>query len=300
MSLRRYAPTWPLAVLAVHSPIASAKQCTTTVEDLCDAAKTAQLDRVFGQWADFGLIFVGLLAAAVVFSLFVWLGRRLFRRARTVRLSVKEAVQEVEPGGTTRLAVQVENPNSTMPVEFFVEPGVLPEGWSSTVQIVQELPSGFRLVHKSNGASDWRLEGARGGRNKATLQVSLTAPPAAVKGQSVDGEVRVVPYRLGRLKPRKTKLVTFNVLVTSKFPAVVIRSVLHQPEQIRSGTKVVTRARLVNQGEKEAQDVAVQFLVNGQEVDRKVVPALGPAAESDIEFQWTAQPGENHIRVAVA
>lgn len=288
-----------LAIALFLIPSATAEECTTQVDELCDAAKDAYLDRLFGDYADFGLIFLGLVALAFVWNLLVAIVRR-FRPRRGLKVRVEDELREIEPGASARLVLQVENPNKHLPVQFMIEPGVLPTGWSSKVRVDQPLPDGFIQQAESEGNLDLRVEGRAHGGGPVTVTTELSAPAQATDGDTLEYEVQFIPYRRGVLRPRKAKVAQSKLLVIARLPTVAITKLVHEPPKIVPGGAVKTRAHVVNKGDKAVQNVPVRFFLNGNEVDQKVVPDLPAAGESEVEFAWTAQAGENRIRVAVA
>lgn len=290
-----------LALLAasVAAPLASAKECPLGNADLCSLAKDAKFDVMFGEFADVGLLFAALLGTAFLLVLLVWLVR-LATRGALVRLQASEKVRELEPGGSATFRIELENPQKNRPVEIFLERSGLPEGWASAVTAKVELPSGFRQPITIGDSTSLLLSSRRKGGHRALLEIRLTAPPQTRADETVEYEFRALPVSRGAPRKRSSKRVLLTALVTAHLPVVEITRVEHDPARIRPGAAVVTRAHLVNKGEKEAHDVRVSFTLNGAEVDKKVVPELAVQAETDVEFNWTPQAGENKIRVAIA
>lgn len=284
---------------SVSAPSVVASTCTTQVDDLCKAADDYQLDRVFGPWADLGLILVGLVAVAGLVSLFVGLARVTWRRRKSVIVETQDSMREIQPGGTAKLAFTVQNPNAAVPAFVRLDPTTTPPGWLLHLKATREMAAGNRLVLESDGTADLHLPPASAPGSQAAVEVQLIAPTNTPERETVEYEFRVAPAGRGGSSRKKGIVAPVTILVTGHSPLVQITQVQHEPEKIRSGAPVTTRARVANRGEREALDVAVQFLLNGQELDKKVVPVLAPSAETDVEFTWQAQPGENHIRVAV-
>ena len=286
----------PLILLAPWK--ATAAECTTNVTEVCEAAKDLNLDRLLGDYADFGLIFLGLVGLAFVGSLIVSL-RRLFRHRKGVKIRVGDELREIEPGGSARLTLEVENPNSLVPLSLLLEPGGLPEGWKHRLRSIQELRSGFRVVHEAEGNLEMRLESKAVGPERATVVAELSAPDSVADGEIVEYDLQFIPYQRGILRPRKARVASSKLLVIVRPPKVQITKVTHAPTKIITGRPVLTKVHVVNEGERPASNVAVRFLLNGEETDKKVLPELDVKGEADLEFTWTAKPGENHIRVAV-
>lgn len=290
----------PLGLLGLLTlvPTVAARECTFDQKDLCDVARDMMLDDAFGAQADVALVVGGVLAAAFVLFLLAWLVRHL-KPSRVLRVSTSEKMKEVEPGATAQFRVNVSNHLSRLPVEVYAERPPLPEGWSTEVAAHTILPSGFKVPQELPEATSLALASAARGGNEALIEVRLTPPATAKFEETLDYEMRLVPVVRGKLRKGKAKKARLTVLVTPHVPVVQITKVLHTPERISPGNPVLTRAILVNRGEREARDVSVIFSLNGSELDKKIVPQVGVAGEAEVEFNWIPQAGENKIRVAV-
>jgi hypothetical protein len=291
-----------LALFAVllAAPLAVAKtSCTIDNKQLCDAAKSASFDKAFGSFGDIALIVLGLFATALVLNLLLWILFHL-RVRRLLRIRVAEKVREVEPAGTVRFKIEVENLQQRLPIEVFLEHEGLPSGWESQLSAAVLLPSGFRLPQTVGEMSSVTLSSVAKGAHSAVVELRATAPAGVTTEETVETDLRVVPVFRGHLKKRSAKKAHLTILVVPHLPKVQILKVSHRPERISVGQPVLTTATVVNRGEREAHDVSVAFTLNGAEVDKKVVPALAIQGAADVEFSWTPQHGENKIRVAVA
>ncbi|MBI2078793.1 MAG: hypothetical protein HYT80_10565 [Euryarchaeota archaeon] len=286
-------------VLVAPSAVAKGEGCSLNVDVVCDAATTAQLDAVFGEFADVALIVLGLVVLALVVVFLLWIAFHL-KVSRLLRVNVGEKLREVEPGGSAKFKVEIENIQSRLPVDLFLEKGFLPEGWTTEVRTSVVLPSGFKMVGDSSETTPITLGPESKGGHRSIIEVHAKAPADKTSEESIDYELRAVPVFRGKVRKSKAKTIRLTLLVTPHLPKVQISRVVHQPEHITVGSPVITRALLVNRGERDASDVAVLFTLNGQEVDKKIVPALGVQGETEVEFNWTPQSGENRIRVAVA
>lgn len=286
-----------LLSLTTVFPVASA-QCTIDNEQLCDAADASQLDTVFGDRADLVLIVLALFALVLVLILLISILRRL-KPNRMLRVDVGEKMREVEPGSTARFKLELENVNRRFPVDVFLERPEVPSGWAHEVAAAILLPSGFRVPQALGATNSFTLSSETRGANRALVQVDITAPSESKIEETLDYELRAIPVFRGKLRKGRSKKTQLTTLVTPHLPHVQIFKVVHEPEKIVAGTPVLTRAYLANKGEKNASDVAVKFTLNGLEIDKKIVPAIGMQAEAQVEFNWTPLPGENKIRVAV-
>lgn len=293
--------TRTLLVLSVllAIPNAAAQDCSLGAGPVCDAARDAGLDRLFGSYADVGLVALGLVAAALVLVLLVALIRRL-RVYRVLRLETAEKVREVEPGSTARFKLEVENGHPILPVDVFLERATLPDGWKQSAEALVELPSGFRAPQELGETSSIPLTSASKGAHRAVVELRVEPPPGLTAEETVEYGVRALPVFNGKVRKRRAKKLNFTLLVVPHVPKVQINKVSHDPARIAVGKPVHTTALVSNAGDREARDVAVAFTLNGQEVDRKIVPTLAASGEARVEFDWTPQPGENKIRVSIA
>jgi hypothetical protein len=294
MSRRLFLPA--LLAAFVLAPTASA--CTIDSEPLCDVTEAAGFDLIFGDFGDIALILVALIVVAFVLVILISLVRRL-KPNRMLRFDVGEKMREIEPGSTARFKVEVENLNRRYPVDVFLERPEVPTGWTHEVNAAILLPSGFRVPQALGATSSFTLSSQARGANRALVQVNVTAPPESKVEETLDYELRAVPVFRGKLRKRRAKKTQLTTLVTPHLPHVQIVKVTHEPMKIIAGTPVLTRAYLTNKGEKSASEVAVKFTLNGQELDKKIVPAIGMLADAQVEFNWTPQAGENKIRVVV-
>ncbi|HLE46902.1 MAG TPA: CARDB domain-containing protein [Candidatus Thermoplasmatota archaeon] len=298
MSLRIALPVALLAVV-VAAPGAVAKGgCTLSVDELCNQARDLQFDAVFGDFADIALVVVALVATALVLILLLFVVFHL-KVSRLLKVNVSEKVRELEPGGSAKFKLEIENLQPRLPVDLFLEKGDLPEGWVHEIRTAVVLPSGFKMVHDAGESSPLTLGPESKGGHRAVVEVRASAPGGTRAEESIDYELKAVPVFRGKVRKSKAKNVRLTFLVTPHLPKVQISRVVHQPEHITVGSPVLTRAILVNRGDRDANDVAVLFTLNGQEIDKKIVPALGVQGEMEVEFNWTPQSGENRIRVAV-
>ena len=290
-----------LAAILLGAPTAAAKGegCSLNVDEICNIATDAQLNTVFGEFADIALIVLGLFATALVVVLVLWVAFHL-KMSRLLRVNVGEKLREVEPGGSAKFKIEIENIQSRLPVDLFLEKGLLPEGWTTEVRTSIVLPSGFKMVQDTSETTPITLGPESKGGHRSIVEIHATAPADKTAEESIDYELRAVPVFRGKVRKSRAKTIRLTLLVTPHVPKVQISRVVHQPEHITVGSPVVTRAILVNRGERDASDVAVLFTLNGHEVDKKIVPALSVQGETEVEFNWTPQTGENRIRVAVA
>lgn len=286
------------ALLVSVAPVGAAQDCSLGVEPLCDAAESAFFTDLFGQYGDIALAFVGLLLGALVVIGLLSLVRQL-RPESLLRFEVAEKMRELEPGASARFKLELENRNHRYPVDVFLERPELPAGWTQEVFASILLPSGFRVPQAVSGSASFPLTAEARGANRAAIEVRLKSPADLAAEETLDYELKAVPVFRGRLRKAKAKRARLTALVTPHVPVVQILKVQHEPEQILAGTPVLTRAFLANTGERDATDVAVMFALNGQEIDKKIVPRLSVAAEAQVEFNWVPQAGENKIRVAL-
>ena len=72
--------------------------------------------------------------------------------------------------------------------------------------------------------------------------------------------------------------------------------ITHEPEEFEEGKKVITRVKIHNEGEKEAENKKVALLVNGKEKNSIEGITIPPNAYVEVEIPWIAEK-ENEIEV---
>jgi hypothetical protein len=300
---------WTLGVLAALvalAPMASAATASEReaacvfpdVDALCDAAIMVLFDRAFAGYADVALAIVANIVAVALLIGLIHLVRTV-KPSSMIRLKVAERVKEVEPGGRVKFHYELENLMGRSPVEVFLERPTLPGYWSAEMTGAAELDSGFRIPQTLNGEATIQLTGRRKGASRAALELVVTAPAESTFEETLDYSLRAVPWVAGRVRKRKARTAKVTVLVTPSAPIVQIMDVAHEPPRVAPGVPVLTRVLVKNRGEKDAADVKVAFMLNGDESDAKFVPSLASGAEAAVEFRWTPQAGENKIRLVV-
>lgn len=280
-------------------PMASAEECMSRIEPLCDPLDGTEAERLFGDYADLVALAVALVVLVLLLSIIVWIFRR-GREGPRIAAEPRDPTVEVAAGGSGQLLIDVENRRSRTGTDVIVDWGALPEGWTSESFAAVTHPSGFTTPAVLSADRPLRLSSQQKGSHQATIAVQLTAPEAGLGEEALDIPIRVVPLMGGVARPRRSVLLRFTVKLSTKTADLQITNVSHEPARVTAGQPVLTRATVANLGDGEARDVGVAFYLNDQSVAEKVVPALAANQETAVEFQWVPGPGENRIRVHIA
>lgn len=289
-----------VAAAVAASTSVVAQPCQTGLTPLCDVADEAEVDRLFGDYADYGLIALASVVLLVVVMLLIWLLRKPVASPK-LDVEVHDAARQIEPGGTAELGFEVENRRERTSADVAVLVDDLPEGWTARASAAVVYASGFSTPQDlSDGRRTFHLTSARRNAHRASVTLSVTAPPdVSPDGDVVEVRARVVPVAGGAYRMGRARKVKFSLVPTAHAGGLQIASVVHTPESLTAGTPVVTRALITNASEAEARDVGVNFLLNDTPVERQVVAQLAPRAEAQVEFHWTATTGENRIRITI-
>jgi len=212
-----------------------------------------------------------IVGVVVLFLIAYYLGRTV---QKTVELSCEERMAEVAPGKSVEFYVDVINPlekegagKSKIRYRFGIE-GKLPENWR--VDIDKE-----EVV----------LDGGEEERVKVTVHTPPAAPPE--EWASIDFIAT----------PDKGKSEKITLLVTLREPMPILKTeITHEPEEFEEGKKVITRVKIHNEGEKEAENKKVALLVNGKEKNSIEGITIPPNAYVEVEIPWIAEK-ENEIEV---
>lgn len=263
-------------------------------EDLCGLADDLGLLDAFDDNAELVLV----AAAGVLGLVVLWFLLALVVNAwprRWIRVSAEARVAEVDPGEAARFTVTVENRLRRKPVGVVVMTGEPPAGWSTAVSVERAAPSGFLEVFRG-GESGVTLGGRASGKNVLHALVEVTVSPTATQEEWSELEVRAVPYRRGRPKPRKGKGVKVITLLREHAAKVAIADVRHEPAEFTPGTVVTSAVSLTNKGNEPARTVPVTFALDDLELETKTL-ALPAGETREVAFRWTAHAGPNQVRV---
>ncbi len=216
-----------------------------------------------------------LFVAGVVALLLIayYLGRTA---QRVVSLSCEERMAEVAPGEKAIFSVEVKNPlekdkkgKNKIKYRFNVE-GKLPENW-----------------HAEIDREEIVLDGGEEDEIKVTVHVPKDASPE--EWASIDLVA----------SPSKGKSEKINLLLTLREPMPILETeIKHEPEEFKEGEKVITKVKIENVGEKEAEDKKVIVIVNGKEKNRVEGIKIPPNTSVEIEIPWIAEE-ENNVEVKV-
>jgi len=189
-------------------------------------------------------------------------------------LECDERMAEVPPGKTAEFNIKVTNPlekdeKNRMRYRFRIE-GRIPEGW--TVDIDKD-------------------EIILGGGEEAEVKLKVKVPEGTSPDEWTSLDFVVMP--------EKGKSEKINLLVTLREPREMLKTeITHEPEEFKEGERVVTKVRIENVGEKEAENKKVILKVNGKEKNRIEGVTIPPNAVVEIELPWIAEE-ENEVEVRV-
>ncbi|HHF55421.1 MAG TPA: hypothetical protein ENL42_00710, partial [Thermoplasmatales archaeon] len=99
--------------------------------------------------------------------------------------------------------------------------------------------------------------------------------------------------------PEKGKSERMSLMVNVREPKEILNTeVKHEPEKFEEGERVVTKVRIENVGEKDAENKRVILYVNGKEKNRIEGVNIPAGGVVEIELPWIAEE-ENEIEVVV-
>lgn len=215
------------------------------------------------------ILFVVGVAALLILA---WFLGRTARKA--VVIGCEERVVEVAPGSSVVFPVRIVNPlektpKNRMKYKVSVE-GKLPENWDAKL-----------------GEEELELDG--GEEKEIKLKIKVPDDSPLEEWASLDVVVT----------PEKGKSERLNVIVTLREPKPILKTeISHEPEEFREGDRVITKIKISNVGEKDAEDKKVMVLVNGREVNRVEGVDVPRNSTVEVEIPWIAEE-ENHVEVRV-
>ncbi|MCD6448694.1 MAG: hypothetical protein J7L58_06635 [Thermoplasmata archaeon] len=227
-----------------------------------------------GEESDLGKKIGYILFVAGVIALLViayYMGRTVQKLAI---IECDERVAEAPPGGTAEFKIKVINPlekteKNKMRYHFRIE-GRVPEKW--IVDMDKE------------GAT---LEG--GDEIDVALKVKIPDDASIDEWASFDFVVL----------PEKGKSERISLMVNVREPKEILNTeVKHEPEEFEEGERVVTKVRIENVGEKDAENKKVILYVNGKEKNRIEGVNIPAGGIVEIELPWIAEE-ENEVEVVV-
>ena len=213
------------------------------------------------------ILFVFLVAALLVIA--IYLGKSA---QKAVVLSCDEKIAEIPPGKKAEFIIKVANPldkGKKMKYRMRVE-GKLPENWEAKID---------------------REEMVLDGGEEGEVKINVKVPPDA----SIEdwASLDVVA------SPEKGKSEKMDLLVTLREPKEILKTEIeHEPEEFKEGEKIITRVKIENVGEKDAENKKVILLVNGKEKNRVEGVNIPVDKIVEIEIPWVAEK-ENEVEVKI-
>ena len=221
-----------------------------------------------GRTIGFILFVAGVIALLAVAY---YMGRAVQKMAV---LECDERLAEAPPGGSAEFNIKVINPlereeRNRMKYRFRVE-GRIPEGWDVELDREEEILNG-------------------GEETEIKLKVRIPEDARIDEWTSLDF-VAI---------PEKGKSEKINLMVSVREPKEKLQmEISHKPEEFEEGEKVVTKVRIENVGEKEAENKKVMLIVNGKEKNRIEGINIPPGTIVEVELPWIAEE-ENEVEVKV-
>lgn len=268
------------------------------LELLCRGAALLHIRGVFGgasEWVF--LTYLALTAFAVVTWVFVLLWRVVPRRV--LRLTDEGTIAEVDAGEPATYHMVLENRRKRRPVEVELSVTRPPKGWSASLAVEKELPSGFRELVGEHDALRFLLSARAVGANKATVQVNVQPPADAVPDQWSELDVTAIPYYKEEPKVRKAKEARIVTLIKEPETRVAIRDVTHDPARFLPSDEVRTTVVVGNTGTVDSAPVTVLLEVNGAELGESEVE-VPAGSEEAVTFHWLAPETEARVRIRLA
>ncbi|MBW3584037.1 MAG: hypothetical protein KY455_13180 [Euryarchaeota archaeon] len=240
----------------------------------------------------------GTLLLLAVLTWIIVLFARITPR-RMLRLKPESKIAEVAGGQTATYALTLTNRRKRRPATIELSVSRPPKGWSASLSVDKELPSGFKELVGEGDALRVFLSARKNLAHKAHIVLAVRPPTGADPEEWAELDVIAVPFHKENPLTKKAKEVRVVTLVREGVAHTAIRDVRHNPEVFRPGDEVTTTVVIGNTGETDNEDVRIKLNVNGEDVDEREtdVPAGG---EEEVDFHWTAPEGKARVRVALA
>ena len=190
---------------------------------------------------------------------------------KSVILSCEERLVEVAPGGKALFKVKIKNPleirKEKMRYKISIE-GKIPENWIANVS---------------------REEIYLAKEEETTVEVEIKVPEDALLEEWASIDFVVIP--------EKGKSEKMNLIVTVREPMSILKmDVKHEPEEFKEGEKVITKVKIENEGEKDAENKKVILILNGKEKNRIEGINIPAKTTVEIDIPWIAEE-ENEVEV---
>ncbi|MBC7081095.1 MAG: hypothetical protein H5T44_02455 [Thermoplasmatales archaeon] len=177
---------------------------------------------------------------------------------------------ELPPGGKGGFSIYVQNPSK--------------KSKRYKVQIGGKIPAGWKIY---SDKQEFILDS--GEKEKIKVNVIVPKEESVQEWASIDFIVI----------PEKGKKEKINMLVTLREKMPVLNTeIQHEPKDFSEGEKVITRVRIENTGEVEAENKKVILIVNGKEKNRVEGINIPPNSIVEIEIPWFAEK-ENNVEIKI-
>ncbi|MEM2583216.1 MAG: hypothetical protein QW762_01205 [Candidatus Thermoplasmatota archaeon] len=177
---------------------------------------------------------------------------------------------ELPPGGRGSFSLLIQNP--------------LKRRMKYRIAIEGKIPSGWRVY--ANKQEIMLDEG-----EKEEIKVNVFVPEKESLQEWASIDFVLIPD-----KGRKERI---NMLVTLREEMPILKTEFqHEPKDFSEGEKVITKVRIENTGEKNAENKKVILIVNGREKNRIEGVEIPANSIVEIEIPWIAEK-ENNVEVKI-
>jgi len=195
---------------------------------------------------------------------------------KSVILSSEERMMEAPPGSHVEFSIKISNPlekvkggKNIVRYKMGVE-GRIPENWN--VKLDRE---------------ELLLDG--GEESEIKMHVDVPSDASIDEWASID----VIA------SPNKGKQERINFLVTLREPKPLLEINYEHEGEMREGERIVTKIRIENKGEADAEDKTVSVVVNGKEKNKITGLRIPAGSYVEVELPWIAEK-ENDIEVKIS
>ena len=195
---------------------------------------------------------------------------------KSVILSSEERMMEAAPGSHAEFSIKISNPlekvkggKNRIRYKMGME-GKIPENWN--VKLDKE---------------ELLLDG--GEESEIKMHVDVPSEASIDEWASID----VIA------SPSKGKQEKINFLVTLREPKPLLEMNYEHEGEMREGEKVVTKIKIENKGEADAENKTVSIVVNGKEKNKIAGLKIPAGSYVEIELPWIAEE-ENEIEVKIS
>ncbi|MCD6512596.1 MAG: hypothetical protein J7K61_03235 [Thermoplasmata archaeon] len=194
---------------------------------------------------------------------------------KSIELYCDERMKEISPGRKAEFLIKLKNPmdrvkdgKNRIKYRIGIE-GSIPERWTAKVD-----------------RDELILDGGE------EAEIRLTVQPPSDASYDEWASVDLVVY------PSKGKSERLNLLITLREPQPLLETSYEHEGEMEEGNKVITRVKIENEGDADADNVRVSILVNGKEKNRVEGIRIPAGGYVEVSIPWIAEE-ENDVEVRV-